>query len=77
MMSLPEPSCDSLKLPTSSQGPREVPMKKDDIEDKLSEKGDPERKVNHTANEDLRKASQMEQIDDSQLPQSIKDLFKK
>jgi hypothetical protein len=52
-------------------------MKKDEIEDKLSEKGDPERKVNHTANEHLRKAPQMEQIDDSQLPKSIKDLFKK
>lgn len=52
-------------------------MKQDEKEDKLSEKGDPERKINHTANEDLRKASQMEQIDDSQLPQSIKDLFKK
>lgn len=52
-------------------------MKKDEIEDKLSEKGDPERKVNDTANDDLRKASQMKQIDDSQLPQSIQNLFKK
>jgi hypothetical protein len=52
-------------------------MKQDEKEDKLSEKGDPERKVHHTAIEDLRKASQMEQIDDSQFPQSIKVLFKK
>ena len=76
-MSLPEPSCDSKKPRTSSQGPRVVPMKKDEIEDKLSEKGYPGRKVNDTANEDLRKGSQMKQIDDSQLPQSIKDLSKK
>jgi hypothetical protein len=52
-------------------------MKKDEIEDKLSEKGYPGRKVNDTANEDLRKGSQMKQIDHSQLPQSIKDLSKK
>jgi hypothetical protein len=52
-------------------------MKKDEIEDKLSEKGYPGRKVNDTANGDLRKGSQMKQIDHSQLPQSIKDLSKK
>jgi hypothetical protein len=52
-------------------------MEQDETENKFSKEGNPERKVNHTANEDLKKASQMEQIDDSQLPQSIKDLFKK
>jgi hypothetical protein len=77
MMSLPEASCDSLKLRTSSQGPREVPMKKNEIEDKLSEKGDPEGQVYERPEDAVKKALEIEQIDDSQLPQSIKDLFKK
>ena len=51
-------------------------MKQDETKDKLSEEGDSERQVDDTVSEDLRKASQMEQIDDSQLPQSINKLFK-
>jgi hypothetical protein len=52
-------------------------MKHDETEDKLLEEGDSEQQVDETPGDAFRKASQIEQIDDSQLPQSIKDLFKK
>jgi hypothetical protein len=52
-------------------------MKQDETEEKLSEEGNPERQVDETPNDAFRKASEIEQIDDSQLPQSVKDLFRK
>ena len=54
-----------------------IAMKQDETKDKLFEEGDSERQLEGTNDEAQRKASQMEQIDDSQLPQSIKDLFRK
>jgi len=52
-------------------------MKQDETKDKFSEDGDSQRQLEGTNYEAQRKSSQMEQIDDSHLPQSIKDLFRK
>jgi hypothetical protein len=52
-------------------------MKQDETEDKLLEEGDSEQQVDQTPGDAFRKASEIEQIDDSQLPQSIKELFRK
>jgi len=52
-------------------------MKQDETKDKFSEDGDSQRQLEGTNCEAQRKSSQMEQIDDSHLPQSIKDLFRK
>lgn len=45
-------------------------------EKELSEEGDPKRPLDEIPRHPSKKASEIEQIDDSQLPQSIKDLFK-
>ncbi|MDQ7785667.1 MAG: hypothetical protein RDU20_22495 [Desulfomonilaceae bacterium] len=51
-------------------------MKQDEKEEELSEKNDPERPVDESPEDAFKKASEIEHIDDGQLPQSIKDLFK-
>lgn len=52
-------------------------MKQDETEDKFSEEGNPEGQVYERPEDAIKKALEIEQIDDGQLPQSIKDLFKR
>jgi hypothetical protein len=51
-------------------------MKQEETEEKLSDEGNPEMQAEENHDDVFRKASEIEQIDDSQLPQSIKKLFK-
>jgi hypothetical protein len=51
-------------------------MKQDETEEGLGEEGSPGKQVDGTAEDAFKKASQIEQIDDSQLPPSITKLFK-
>jgi hypothetical protein len=51
-------------------------MKQDETKDQFSEASDTEQ-VEHPPSDALRKVSEIEQIDDSQLPQSIKEIFRK
>jgi hypothetical protein len=51
-------------------------MKQEETEEELLEERDPHRQVEETPGHAFRRASEIEQIDDSQLPQSIKKLFK-
>jgi hypothetical protein len=51
-------------------------MKQDESKERLGEEGSMERRADDTAKDAFKKASQIEQIDDSQLPQGITKLFK-
>jgi hypothetical protein len=64
-----------LKWRTSGTRTWEAAMKKEEVE-KKPEESNPEGRADDTAEDALKKASEIEHIDDSQLPQSIKDLFK-
>jgi hypothetical protein len=50
-------------------------MKKDETKEGFEEQGGPEGLGEATAEDAFKKASQIEQIDDSQLPHSITKLF--
>jgi hypothetical protein len=50
-------------------------MSQEETEDKLSEERNPEGHAEKKREDAFRKASEIEQIDDSHLPQSIKELF--
>jgi len=52
-------------------------MKRDEKEEEFSEEGNPEGPGGESPEDDFKKASEIEHIDDSQLPQSIKDLLKR
>jgi hypothetical protein len=52
-------------------------MNQDKKEEEFSEEGNPEGPVDESPEDDFKKASKIEHIDDSELPQSIKDLFKR
>jgi hypothetical protein len=52
-------------------------MKEDEAEEKISPEGNREEPVEEYPGDALRKSSAIEQIDDSQLPQSVKELFRK
>ncbi len=52
-------------------------MKQEETEEKFEEEGDYEGQVHESPEDAFKKASEIEHIDDSQLPQSIKDLFKR
>jgi hypothetical protein len=52
-------------------------MKEDEAEEKISPEGNRGEPVEEYPEVALRKASAIEQIDDSQLPQSVKELFRK
>jgi hypothetical protein len=51
-------------------------MKQDESEQTLGEEGSMEGRGDDTAEDAFKKASQIEQIDDSQLPRSVTRLFK-
>jgi hypothetical protein len=50
-------------------------MKKDEKEENFSEEGNPEGQVYERPEDAFKKALEIEQIDDSQLPHSITKLF--
>jgi len=50
-------------------------MKQDESKRRLGEEGSIERRADDPAEDAFKKASQIEQIDDSQLPASITELF--
>jgi len=52
-------------------------MEQDEKEEEVSEEGNPDGPVGESPEDTFKKASEIEQIDDSQLPQSIKDVFKR
>jgi hypothetical protein len=52
-------------------------MKHEETEEKLSEERNPEGLAEENRDNAFRKACEIEQIDDSQLPQSIKELFRR
>lgn len=52
-------------------------MKQDEKEENFSEEGNPEGPVDESPQDAFEKAFEIEHIDDSQLPQSIKDVFKR
>jgi len=51
-------------------------MKQDESKQRLGEESSMERRADDLAEDAFKKASQIEQIDDSQLPHSITELFK-
>ena len=51
-------------------------MKRDEKEEEFVEEANADGQVDESLEEAFKKASEIEHIDDSQLPQSIKDLFK-
>jgi hypothetical protein len=71
-----ERSLERKKFWTSITRIRDAAMKQDETEQRLGEEDSPEVRVDGTAEDAFKKASQIEQIDDSHLPHTITKLFK-
>ncbi len=76
VMSWKKRSVERKKFLRSITRIREAAMKQDETEERLGEECSAEGRADDTAEDAFKKASQIEQIDDSQLPQSITKLFK-
>lgn len=75
--SLSEPGVCAKPTEFYDYGRKVKAMNQDEMKNEPYDDSNSEQEMKETTSEALRKASQLEQIDDSQLPQSIKELFSK
>jgi len=76
-MSLPEPLFKGWKSRTLNPMVQGTEMKRDEKMEESVEEANADGPVDDSIEEAFKKASEIEHIDDSELPQSIKDLFKR